>query len=159
KDRPLVLPHNEIFATNADGDAIAGDSTSHKGKSGGKRNKANTREKDGTAMECFKIAIGRNDEVTPREIVGAIANEAGIEGQYMGQIRIQDTHSFVDLPKGMPNDVLQTLKRVRIKQKPLNIEKYGDSPNKTYKRAAKSSGAKNEGQGKSGQDKTPQSNK
>lgn len=75
------------------------------------------------AMESFKIQVGHNDEVTPREIVGAIANEAGIEGRHIGQIKIRDSFSIVDLPAGMPTSTFETLRKTRVRHKPLNIEK------------------------------------
>ncbi|WP_075187934.1 DEAD/DEAH box helicase [Teredinibacter haidensis] len=80
-------------------------------------------------MERFRIAVGHNDEVTPREIVGAIANEADIDGRYIGHIKIYDAFSTVDLPAGMPNDLLSELKKTRVKQRPINIERVAASSN------------------------------
>ncbi|WP_188151106.1 DEAD/DEAH box helicase [Teredinibacter waterburyi] len=77
-------------------------------------------------MERFCIRVGRNDEVSPREIVGAIANEADIEGRYIGHIKIYDDFSTVDLPGGMPNDVMAVLRKTRVKQRQLNIERIND---------------------------------
>lgn len=76
-------------------------------------------------MERFKIHVGHSDEVSPREIVGAIANEADIEGKYIGHIKIYDAFSTVDLPTGMPKTILSTLRKTRVRQKPLNIERLG----------------------------------
>src|SRR5690606_21047661 len=55
-------------------------------------------------MERFRIHVGHKDGVTPREVVGAIANEAEIEGRYIGHIRIYDDYCTVDLPGGMPTE-------------------------------------------------------
>ncbi len=73
-------------------------------------------------MERFRIHVGHNDGVTPREVVGAIANEADIEGRYIGHIRIYDDYCTVDLPSGMPAEVMQVLKRTHVCSKPLLIE-------------------------------------
>ena len=73
-------------------------------------------------MERFRIHVGHNDGVTPREVVGAIANEADIEGRYIGHIRIYDDYCTVDLPGGMPPEVMQVLKRTHVCSKPLLIE-------------------------------------
>jgi ATP-dependent RNA helicase DeaD len=73
----------------------------------------------------FRIDVGRNQGVTPKDIVGAIANEGGIEGKYIGQIHLFDDYSTVELPAGIPADTLATLKRTRIRQSPLNIRAIG----------------------------------
>ncbi len=73
-------------------------------------------------MERFRIHVGHNDGVTPREVVGAIANEADIEGRYIGHIRIYDDYCTVDLPSGMPGEVMQILKKTHVCSKPLLIE-------------------------------------
>ena len=72
-------------------------------------------------LQRYRIEVGRNQGATPKEIVGAIANEGGIEGRFIGQIHLFDDYSTVELPAQLPNDVLSTLKRTRVKQKPLNI--------------------------------------
>jgi ATP-dependent RNA helicase DeaD len=69
----------------------------------------------------YRIEVGRQDGVMPKEIVGAIANEGGIEGRYIGQIHLFDAYTTVELPAGMPAETLSILKRTRVRQKPLNI--------------------------------------
>lgn len=78
-------------------------------------------------MQRFRIEVGHQDNVTPREIVGAIANEAEIEGRYIGHIRIFDDYSTVDLPDGMPAETFRTLRKTRVCQKPLNISALSGS--------------------------------
>jgi ATP-dependent RNA helicase DeaD len=75
------------------------------------------------AMERFALQVGRKHGVAPREIVGAIANEAGIEGEFIGKIDIFDDYSTVDLPEGMPNDVLKHLKKTRVRGEPLGMRR------------------------------------
>ncbi len=72
-------------------------------------------------MERFRLDVGKRHGVEAREIVGAIANEAGIEGQYIGIINIQQDYSTVDLPEGMPKEILRHLKKARVKGNPLGI--------------------------------------
>ena len=74
-------------------------------------------------MESFRIEVGRNDGVSPGNIVGAIANEAGIESQYIGEIKIFDEYCTVDLPTGMPKSTFNLLKNTRVCQKPLKISR------------------------------------
>ncbi|MDO7653744.1 MAG: DbpA RNA binding domain-containing protein [Porticoccus sp.] len=58
----------------------------------------------------------------PKDIVGAIANEAGIESQNIGRIKLNDDYSTVDLPEGMPNEIFQHLKnKVRVCQQPMKL--------------------------------------
>ncbi len=68
-----------------------------------------------------RIEVGHRDGVTPREIVGAIANESGLEGRFIGHIDIQDDHAIVDLPAGMPREIFSHLKRVFIRGRALQI--------------------------------------
>jgi ATP-dependent RNA helicase DeaD len=69
----------------------------------------------------YRIEVGRNQGVLPKEIVGAIANEGGIDGKFIGQINLFDDYSTVELPAGLPHDILDVLKRTRVRQVPLKI--------------------------------------
>ncbi len=75
------------------------------------------------ALERFRIKVGHEHGVTPREIVGAVANEGGIEGRYIGRIQIYDDHTTIDLPAGMPDDVFQILQRTRVCNQALDLER------------------------------------
>ncbi len=74
-------------------------------------------------MERFRIEVGWRDRIKPGNIVGAIANEAGLNGRAIGRIRIFDSHSTVDLPKGMPDDVFSSLQRLRVMNRELKISR------------------------------------
>ena len=75
-------------------------------------------------MERFRVEVGWRDRIKPGNIVGAIANEAGLNGRSIGRIQIFDTHSTVDLPKGMPEDVFQGLRQLRVMNKALQISRF-----------------------------------
>jgi ATP-dependent RNA helicase DeaD len=77
-------------------------------------------------MERFRIDLGNNEGVKPGNIVGAIANEADISSKYIGRISIFDSYSTVDLPFGMPDDILRVLQRARIGSKAMKLQKVGD---------------------------------
>ena len=89
------------------------------------------RDEDGNEvpMLTYRLEVGKNDSVEPSNIVGAIANEADISSQYIGQIILHDDYSTVDLPDGMPDDIFKTLKKARVRSKALNIsiDKGGDN--------------------------------
>ncbi len=91
-------------------------------------------------MERFRIEVGHSHGVQPGNIVGAIANEAGLDGKYIGHIKIHDDHSLVDLPEGMPKEVFRDLIKTRVAGQALKISRVaGDD--KTGKRVR----AKNKG--------------
>ncbi|MCK6386982.1 MAG: DEAD/DEAH box helicase [Zoogloea sp.] len=69
----------------------------------------------------YRIDVGREHMASPKDIVGAIANEAGIESRFIGQINLFEDYSTVELPADLSGDVLQILRRARVRQQPLNI--------------------------------------
>ncbi|WKJ89124.1 DEAD/DEAH box helicase [Methylomonas montana] len=75
-------------------------------------------------METFRIEVGHSDGVKPGNIVGAIANETGIDGDHIARIKIEEHYSTVELPAGMPKDLFQALKKVRVAGKTLDISKF-----------------------------------
>jgi ATP-dependent RNA helicase DeaD len=75
----------------------------------------------------YRLEVGHQHGATPQNIVGAIANEAGIESRYIGRIEIYDQYSTVDLPDGMPKEIFQHLKKVRVRQYPLKISRLDDA--------------------------------
>jgi len=98
-------------------------------------------------MERYRIEVGRDHDVKPGNIVGAIANEAGLDSQYIGHIDIQEDFSYVDLPSGMPKEVFSDLKKTwvcgqrlkisRLQKKashqPEKVDKTEKAPRKTLK--------------------------
>ena len=83
--------------------------------------------RDAGDMELYRIEVGRDDGVEVRHIVGAIANEGDISSRYIGNIKLFGTHSTIELPKGMPGEVLQHFTRTRILNKPMNMQLMGDA--------------------------------
>ncbi len=86
--------------------------------------------------ERFRIEVGKSHGVKPGNIVGAIANEAGLDSQFIGRIDIHDDFSVVDLPEGMPREVFRDLKKVWVSGQLLKISKMNSNktePKKTAK--------------------------
>ncbi len=79
-------------------------------------------------MERYYIGLGRMHDIQPKDIVGAIANEADISSQYIGRIKLFDHFSYVELPEGMPAEVLQTLQSMRIRNQPSRFRLMTDEP-------------------------------
>ena len=106
-----------------------GDQRGRLGQPGGAPARGGFRSEDSQPeenMERFRIEVGWRDRVKPGNIVGAIANEAGLGGRSIGRIQIFDGHSTIDLPKGMPDEVFNSLKRLRVMNKELQISRHQD---------------------------------
>lgn len=78
-------------------------------------------------LERFRIEVGLMHDVRPGNIVGAFANEAGLDGRQIGRVDIKEDHSFVELPIGMPQDVFKDLKKVWVCGQQLNISRVNAS--------------------------------
>jgi ATP-dependent RNA helicase DeaD len=93
----------------------------------GEERPARRERRDVGDMELYRIEVGRDDGVEVRHIVGAIANEGDISSRYIGNIKLFGTHSTIELPKGMPGEILQHFTRTRILNKPMNMQLMGDA--------------------------------
>jgi len=80
----------------------------------------------------YRIEVGHEHGVQPGNIVGAIANEAGIDAAHIGRINIFDAYSTVDLPEGMPRDIQQRLRKAWVcgQQLAISVDSGGDGPPK-----------------------------
>ena len=79
----------------------------------------------GITMDLFRLEVGRNHDVKPGNIVGAICGEADIDSKFVGDITLFDDYSTVELPEGMPQDIFEILQAVQISGRPLRISKVG----------------------------------
>ncbi|HET7360175.1 MAG TPA: DEAD/DEAH box helicase [Rhodanobacteraceae bacterium] len=85
--------------------------------------------------DTYRLEVGHAHGVKPGNIIGAIANETGMDSKYIGRLSIHDNHSLVDLPEGLPMDLLEHLKKVRVVGQPLRISRQaGTPPRKPFKR-------------------------
>ena len=91
-----------------------------------RRDRAEARDRAPEAgMDRYRIEVGHAHKVKPGNIVGAIANEADIDSKFIGRIEIFDDHSLVDLPEGMPKELLKLLRKVRVAGQQLNMSLVG----------------------------------
>lgn len=102
-------------------------------------------------MVRYRIEVGRDDGVEPSNIVGAVANEAGLESKHIGRIEIEGDHSTVELPSGMPRELFKQLKEAWICGKQLRISRV-DQPGRSD-RAGSGSSSRTHSAGKSGKPK------
>ena len=105
------------------------------------RKPARSDDKVDVGMELFRIEVGHRHGVKPGNIVGAIANEAEIESEYIGRIEIFDDYSTVQLPEGMPREIFKHLKGVWVSGQRLQISRLdgaaGDEPARTPRAAGR----------------------
>ena len=97
-------------------------------------------------MRRYRIEVGHNNKVRPGNILGAIANEADMDSEYIGSIQIFDDFSTVDLPDEMPDEVFSTLQKAIVCNQCLDIAELTDKNNKTT--IARKKGKRNFGRGK-----------
>ncbi len=81
-------------------------------------------------MDTYRVDVGKVHNVQPGNIVGAIANEAGLDSRLIGRIEIQQNYSLVDLPEGMPKEIFKELKNVWVVGRKLNISHADDTEEK-----------------------------
>lgn len=123
QDRPL-FPNMPAIDTRFSERKIHEKSTNS--SSGRSKRRSSTSKKNSSGdtlnMVTYRMEAGKNDGVMPKDIVGAIASESGIDGKNIGRIMLYDDFSTVDLPEGMPNDIFQHLKhKVRVKQRLMKL--------------------------------------
>ncbi|MDN0123929.1 DEAD/DEAH family ATP-dependent RNA helicase [Yersinia aleksiciae] len=156
-ERPLILPpeaprrpQREFNSRDDRGSDRGNDRGRDRGDSrrepradsrdGGER-PARRERRDVGEMELYRIEVGRDDGVEVRHIVGAIANEGDISSRYIGNIKLFASHSTIELPKGMPGEMLSHFTRTRILNKPLNMQLLGDAqPHERRERPAGGNG-------------------
>jgi len=125
-DTPLLLQNKPQRKTKDYTSRDSGDRPPRKnqsrGKPGARTSRGDSPPEEG--MERFRLEVGHNHKVKPGNIVGAIANEAGIDSQYIGRINIFDDYSLVDLPKGMPKGAMSNLRKAWIAGQLLKISRF-----------------------------------
>ncbi len=136
-DRPLLMAadvpraarHRDDSRPPRDSDRPRSDRDRPR-KEGGSEKPRRPRESSSPDVdkERFRIEVGRVHGVKPGNIVGAIANEAGLDGEHIGSIEISEDHSYVDLPIGMPREIFDDLKKVWVCGQSLKISRLADGP-------------------------------
>ncbi len=122
--KPLLLQEPESFQPLRTVEREGGAGSRRQRPERGSSDRFNERNSSPEAhMERFRVELGWRDRIKPGNLVGAIANETGLNGKAIGRIHIFDTHSTIDLPQGMPDDVFQGLRQLRVLNKPLQISR------------------------------------
>ncbi|MCE3045827.1 DEAD/DEAH box helicase [Legionella sp. 16cNR16C] len=90
-----------------------------------KSGKSDKRFADNHQQELFRIDVGRIHGVKPGNIVGAIANEAGLQSRQISGLKIHEDYSTVRLPQGMPKEVFQDLNKAWVCGRQLKLTSLG----------------------------------
>lgn len=77
-------------------------------------------------MSKLYVGLGRKAGIRPQDLVGAIANESGISGREIGDIKVSDQFSIVEVPGDEVDGILRSMKNVSIRGKKATIRRYRD---------------------------------
>jgi ATP-dependent RNA helicase DeaD len=97
--------------TSAGGEAV---------RAGGKRPIRPAAE--GDPVRIF-IPLGRLAGMRPADLVGAIANEAGVPSRQIGAIEIADTFSLVEVPESAADTIIEALRKTKIRGKTVKVRR------------------------------------
>ena len=137
-DTPLLLeeepeperrPRREYDDRGERGERRGGDRDRDRGERGG-RDRA---PRSGGNFQAYKIQVGKRHRVEPRQIVGALANEGGLDRRDFGKITIRPDYSIVELPAQLTEDQWERLKSTRISGKLIELAKDYGPPNRSRK--------------------------
>lgn len=128
-ERPLILPPDPVFKPRQrrEFNERSGDRRRDPRSDSRDGDRPRRERRDVGEMQLYRIEVGRDDGVEVRHIVGAIANEGDISSRYIGNIKLFASHSTIELPKGMPGEILNHFTRTRILNKPMNMRLLGDA--------------------------------
>jgi ATP-dependent RNA helicase DeaD len=81
----------------------------------------------GSGTDTYRIEVGHNQRVKPGAIVGAIANEAGLDSAHIGHIDIRTDHTLVELPADVPGPVVKRLQQARVAGRPMGLRRASEA--------------------------------
>src|SRR3954465_1428107 len=93
----------------------------------------------------LSMAVGKKDGIRPADVVGSIANEAGISGREIGPIDIRDEITYVSDALRLRDDVIAKLAGAKFRGRPVKREipgaeapsdrpKFGGAPGARFRR-------------------------
>jgi ATP-dependent RNA helicase DeaD len=73
-------------------------------------------------MARLFINLGKKNKISAKDILGAIASEAGLEGRLIGEIDIYDKFSFVEIPNEHAETVISSMRKTMLRGQKFNID-------------------------------------
>ncbi|WP_051297746.1 DEAD/DEAH box helicase [Brevibacterium album] len=136
--RASETPAEEVAAALAvlllDGETLTAEPLPEPKPRANRNERGSDRRGSRPGMRTYRIAVGRNDRVQPGGIVGAIANEGGLNSSQIGAIDIRASHSLVDLPESLPESTLGRLQHTKIQGKRIDLRPDGGRPGRPFKK-------------------------
>jgi ATP-dependent RNA helicase DeaD len=122
---PAALPHER-----ADGRPPARETHARGARGGNTPERPRHKGKGGRfgPQQTYRLAVGRTHGAQAGDIVGAIANEADLDGSQINGVEICEDHSFVRLPADVPQEALDRLARVRVRGQELSLTRVERRP-------------------------------
>lgn len=78
-------------------------------------------------MTRLYVGIGRQGGLRPGDLVGAIANEAGLDARAIGAIDIADRFSLVEVPAASADEVIRALRGTSLRGKRVMVRRDRDA--------------------------------
>ena len=130
---PLLLDARHEQREERSADAPPGRGSARERHTGGAREREGATERRPRSgrfapQDTYRLEVGRLHGVQAGNIVGAIANEAGLDGAEINGIKVREDHTLVRLPAGMPAEILKRLAGVQVRGRPLAISLLEERP-------------------------------
>lgn len=139
KSRPLKpVKHVESRPARADREDRSRDRNNKSERSSPRRTIGSAIRESEAGMQTYRVEVGRDHGAEVKNLVGAIANEAGINSKDIGRISLQGAYSTIDLPEGMPKDLFQQLRKVWVCNKQLQISLMNASSAESFEKTESS---------------------
>ncbi len=94
----------------------------------GSERRPGQRPRGGEATGFVQISLGRRGGVRPADLVGAIANEAGLTGADIGPIRINENSSIVGVPVSSVEAVVSAMSNAVVRGKTVGARRFVERP-------------------------------
>jgi ATP-dependent RNA helicase DeaD len=135
KSRPLKpVKHVESRPARADREERSRDRNNKSERSSPRRTIGSAIRESEAGMQTYRVEVGRDHGAEVKNLVGAIANEAGIDSKDIGRISLENSYSTIDLPEGMPKDLFQQLRKVWVCNKQLQISLMNANTSESFKK-------------------------
>ena len=108
-----------------------------------------------TGFQTFRVEVGEAHGAKPGNLMGAIANEAGLEARQIGRIRVLEQHSLVELPEALPARIIKHLSKVRVAGQMLRIHLTEAMPPRGPRTSASEPAARAERPARPGTSRSP----
>jgi ATP-dependent RNA helicase DeaD len=112
-----IAQEDKLIYSNSDRQDYGAKSDKNKRDKHNGKNKTHSKD-----MARLFITLGRKNKIGPKDIMGAIASEAGLEGRLIGEIEIYDKFSFVEIPKEFAENVIQKMRKTLLRGQKFSID-------------------------------------